>query len=183
MMSRMQPVDLENLTEDQKRVHDEIVRGPRGKVQGPYRLLLKNPEVASRMQQMGEYLRFLSILSARYRMIGVLVTARAWTAQYEWQVHVPQALDAGLSEETIAAIAARKTPLSLKPDETVIYNFCFELQKKKKVSDSAYQAALDLLGEEGVTELTALVGYFTSVAMALNVFEVEALDKSKPPLT
>ncbi len=95
-MSRNNPVEPGQMTEEQRRVYDEIVQGPRGRVQGPFRVLLKSPEAASRMQRVGEYLRFGSILSARIRMLAVLVTARAWTAQYEWQVHVPQALEAGL---------------------------------------------------------------------------------------
>lgn len=181
-MARISPVDPNQMNEEQRRVHDEIVQGPRGRVQGPYRVLLKSPEVASRMQRVGEYLRFGSILSARIRMLAVLVTARAWTAQYEWQVHVPQALEAGLDEKVIDEIAARKRPSDLKPDESVIYNFCTELQDTKRVSEPTYRDALELLGEQGVVELTILNGYFTAVAMTLNVFEVEVPDKSKPLL-
>lgn len=181
-MSRLSPLDPERMTDEQRRVYEEIVQGPRGSVRGPFLVLLKSPEIASRMQRVGEYLRFMCTLPARLRMLAVLVTARAWTAQYEWQVHVRQALKAGLDKEIIVDIAARRPPSALKPDEATVYNFCTELQEKKRVSDSAFRAALDLLGEQGVVELTVLNGYFTAVAMALNVFEVEVPDKSQPLL-
>lgn len=176
---RIEPVNPDQMTDEQHRVYDEIVRGPRGSVRGPFRVLLKCPEAASRMQRLGEYLRFGSVLSARIRMLAVLLTARAWTAQYEWQVHVPQALKAGISETVIGDIAARRHPTNLQPDESVIYDFCTELQETKRVSESTYRSALDLLGEQGLVELVVLNGYFTAVAMALNVFEVDVPDKSK----
>ncbi|MFC1491546.1 carboxymuconolactone decarboxylase family protein [Nitrospinota bacterium] len=181
-MSRLPPLTLDQMTNEQRRVYDDIAQGPRGSVRGPFLALLRSPEATSRMQRVGEYLRFQSMLPARLRMLAVLVTARAWTAQYEWQVHVPQALQAGLDAGVIEEIATRKRPSSLKPDETIVYDFCSELQERKRVSDSAFRAALELLGEQGVVELTVLNGYFTAVAMTLNVFEVEVPDKSQPLL-
>lgn len=178
-MSRISPIDLNQMTDAQRLVHDEIIQGPRGRVVGPLLVMLKSPEVASRMQRVGEYFRFQSILSGRLRMLAVLVIARAWTAQYQWQVHVSQALEAGIDETTIKAIAERRPPSSLKSDETIVYDFCTELQENKKVGEPAFQAALKLLGEQGVVELTALSGYFAAIAMTLNVFEVEVPDKSK----
>lgn len=178
-MVRIKPTEWEQMTEAQRRVHEEIASGPRGSVRGPFQVLLKSPEVASRMQRVGEYLRFQSILPARLRMLAVLIIARAWTAQYEWQVHVPQALEAGLAEETIRDVAARKRPSLLKSDETVIYDFCSELQNDKRVSESTFRTTMEFLGEQGIVELTALNGYFTAVAMTLNVFDVDVPDKSK----
>ncbi|MEK6710352.1 MAG: carboxymuconolactone decarboxylase family protein [Nitrospinota bacterium] len=181
-MPRLGPLTYEQMNEAQRRVADEIARGPRGRVMGPFTVLLRAPEAANRFQKVGEYMRFVTKIPARLRMIAVLTTARAWTAQYEWQVHVPQALEAGVDEKTIEAIFHRRRPATLKPDEAIVYNFVSELQETGRVSDASFRAALAHFGEQETVELTMLAGYFTAVAMALNTFEVEAPDKTKPLL-
>ncbi|MBI3126270.1 MAG: carboxymuconolactone decarboxylase family protein [Candidatus Tectomicrobia bacterium] len=181
-MARLSMLTYEQMNEAQRRVADEIAAGPRGKVMGPFTVLLRAPEAANRFQKVGEYMRFVTKIPARLRMIAVLTTARAWTAQYEWQVHVPQALSAGVAQETIDALFERRRPAGLKPDEKIVYDFVSELQERGRVSEASFRAALDHFGEQETVELTMLVGYFTAVAMALNVFEVDVPDKTKPPL-
>ena len=181
-MPRLAPLTYEQMNEAQRRAADEIAAGPRGRVMGPFTVLLRAPEAASRFQKVGEYMRFVTKIPARLRMIAVLVTARAWTAQYEWQVHVPQALSAGVAQAAIDAIFERRRPAGLPPDEQVVYDFVSELQESGRVSDASFRAALGRFGEQETIELTMLCGYFTAVAMALNTFEVEAPDKTKPLL-
>lgn len=181
-MPRLGPLTYEQMNEAQRSAADEIAAGPRGRVMGPFTILLRAPEAASRFQKVGEYMRFITQIPARLRMIAVLLTARAWTAQYEWQVHVPQALNAGVDQATIDAIFRRRRPAGLQPDERIVHDFVSELQETGRVSDASFRAALDRFGEQETVELTMLCGYFTAVAMALNVFEVEAPDKTKPLL-
>jgi 4-carboxymuconolactone decarboxylase len=181
-MARLSMLSYEQMNEAQRRVADEIAAGPRGKVMGPFTVLLRAPEAANRFQKVGEFMRFVTKIPARLRMIAVLTTARAWTAQYEWQVHVPQALQAGVTQETIDALFERRRPAKLEPDERIVYDFVSELQETGRVSDASFRAALGRFGEQETVELTMLVGYFTAVAMALNVFEVDVPDKTKPQL-
>lgn len=181
-MPRLAPLTYETMNETQRRVADEITRGPRGKVMGPFTILLRAPEAADRFQRVGEYMRFITGLPARLRMVAVLTTARAWTAQYEWQVHVPQALNAGVAQATIDAIRERRRPGNLPADERIVHDFVSQIQETGKVSDASFRAALDLLGDQMTVELTLLVGYFTSVAIALNVFEADVPDKTQPLL-
>ena len=114
-MTRLSSLDLEKMSAAQKIVHDKIAAGPRGSVRGPFAKLLGNPAVADSVQAMGAMLRFEGSLSDRQRDLAILVTARYWTAQYEWYAHSKIAAEAGIPDTVIAAISQRRRPGSPKP--------------------------------------------------------------------
>jgi 4-carboxymuconolactone decarboxylase len=152
----------------QRKVYKEIASGPRGGVRGPFNALLRSPELADRAQ-LGETVRFGSSLPERLMEFAILITARHWTAQYEWHSHHAHALKAGLAPQLAADLARGKRPARMKGDEAAVYDFCSELQEKKSVSDSAFEAAVDQFGERGVVDLIGVTGYYTMVSMVLNV--------------
>ena len=120
-------------------------------------------------QQFGASLRFHSSLPRKLNEMAILLTARYWTAQYEWSAHRKQAAEAGLSESIIQAIAGGKRPASMDPDETVVYNFGTELLNTKQVSDPVFKVTKDKFGERGVVDLISVMGYYQLVSMLLNV--------------
>jgi 4-carboxymuconolactone decarboxylase len=122
-----------------------------------------------RLQKVGEYLRFASSLEARVSELLMLVVSRRWTQQFEWAVHVPLALKAGVARETIESLAAGQRPSAMRGDEAAAYDFCDELWRNKGVCDATYRAVLDRFGEHGVVDMLGLVGYFTTVSMVMNV--------------
>jgi len=158
-----------DMTEAQKAVHSAIALGPRGGVRGPFNALLRSPELAERVQKLGEYLRFNSALPSRLNEFAILITARYWTAQYEWYAHQILALKAGLDPAVAADLAQGIRPAKLQPDEALVYDFCTELHRDISVSDAAYAAALDAFGERGIVDLLGVSGYYTLVSMVLNV--------------
>src|SRR5258706_10714752 len=158
-----------SMTSAQRKVYEEIASGPRGGVRGPFNALLRSPELADRAQKFGEYVRFGSSLPERLKEFAILITARHWTAQYEWHSHHAHALKAGLDPRLAADLARGKRPAGMKADEAAVYDFCNELQKEKSVSDSAFEAAVDQFGERGVVDLIGVTGYYTMVSMVLNV--------------
>ena len=166
---RFKPLGESDMTEAQRRVYKEIASGPRGGVRGPFNALLRSPELADRAQKFGEYVRFASSLPERLKEFAILITARHWTAQYEWHSHHAHALKAGLAPGVAADLARGKRPAGMKDDEAAAYDFCKELHEKKSVSDSAYRAAVAQFGERGVVDLIAVSGYYTLVSMVLNV--------------
>ena len=157
------------LTPEQLKVYRDVAGGPRGGVRGPFNALLRSPELADRAQKLGEYLRFGSSLPAPINELAILITARHWSAQYEWHAHSQLAAKAGVEAATIAAIAQGKRPLGMKEDEAAVYTFCTELHEEKSVSDATYKAVLDRFGERGVVDLLGVSGYYTLVSMILNV--------------
>jgi 4-carboxymuconolactone decarboxylase len=180
-MPRLPQLDPAKLTGRQKEIHDKIASSPRGGVRGPFGVLLHAPGVADPVQALGAYLRFGSVLPAKLRELAILITARFWTAQFEWHVHRGFAEKEGLDPAVIDAIATRKTPDFKTPEEKVVYAYVRELHKQHRVSDATYEDAVRVLGREATVELTALAGYYTLISMVLNAFEV-AVPTGEEPL-
>ncbi len=169
MTRRFKELQPAEMTEAQRKSYDGIVSGPRGAIRGPFNALLRSPDLADRVQRVGEYVRFKSSLPSRLNELAILVVARYWSAQYEWYAHRELAMKAGLDPKIADAIAERKRPAAMKDDEAAVYDFCTELHEKKSVSDAAYAAALKLFGEQGIVDLIGASGYYTLVSMVLNV--------------
>jgi 4-carboxymuconolactone decarboxylase len=160
------------MTEAQQRVHRSIAGGPRGGVRGPFNALLRSPELADRVQKVGEYLRFHSSLPQRLNELAILVNARFWDSRYEWFAHRPLAIRAGLAPAVADDLAANRRPASMQPDEAVVYDFCTALHTRHMVDDALFERAVAVLGEAGVIDLIGVSGYYTLVSMVLNVAEV-----------
>jgi 4-carboxymuconolactone decarboxylase len=154
------------MTDAQRIAADELIAGPR---KGPFIALLRSPELMARLQKMGEYLRFNSALPPRASEFATLIVARGWTQQFEWFTHVPLALKAGSSQQTIDALREGRRPAAMSTEEAVVHDFSSELLEHRGVSDATYREAVDCLGEQGVVDLVALLGYFTLISMVLNV--------------
>ena len=166
---RFKPLIYDQLTPEQKTLVEHLFAGERGGMNGPFNVLLRSSEMGDQAQKLGAQLRFHSSLNARQRELAIIMTARAWTAQYEWYAHSRSALQAGISKAAVDAIASGKRPSNLPADEQVVYNFCDELIRTHQVSDTAFHAAVEKLGERGVVDMTALVGYYHLVSMLLNI--------------
>jgi 4-carboxymuconolactone decarboxylase len=169
------------MSEAQRKVYRDIASGPRGGVRGPFNALLRSPELADRAQKLGEWVRFRSSLPERLKEFAILVTARHWSAQYEWHAHHAHALKAGLDPRLAAELALGQRPSGMKDDEAAVHDFCRELHEKKAVSDAAYAAVLRQFGERGVVDLIGVIGYYTLVSMVLNV-ERHPLPEGAAPL-
>lgn len=180
-MPRLPQLDPAKLTAKQKQVYDKIAGGPRGGVRGPFGVLLHAPGVADPVQAVGAYLRFASPLPGRLRELAIMVTARFWTAQFEWHIHRGFAEKEGVAPAIIDAIAERRTPDFENADDKIVYAFVNELHESHRVSDATYDEAVKLLGTENVVELTVVAGYYTLISMVLNTFEV-GVPEGKTPL-
>jgi 4-carboxymuconolactone decarboxylase len=123
----------------------------------------------TRLQHLGEYLRFGSALGRRLTEIAVLLTARQWTQQFEWAVHAEEAASHGVPRATIDAIAAGRRPRALDESDAAVYDFFVELRDTQSVGDDTYARAVVALGEAGVIDLIGVIGYYSTLAMIMNV--------------
>ena len=164
------PSDIMN--PEQRAVHDRIVSGPRGRIQGPLRAALHNPELADKWQALGALLRYGTTLPPRLSEIAILVTGRACNSPFEWYAHRAEAEKAGVEQPIVEALLAQTEPPGLSPDDAAVYRYAVELNRHRSVSDATYATALARFGERTVVELTALIGYYTMVAMTLNCHEI-----------
>jgi 4-carboxymuconolactone decarboxylase len=181
-MPRINIPAFSEMSPDQQRVHGEIAAGKRGRVAGPLLVWLKSPEFANCAQKLGEFVRYETSLSPRLSELSMLITARFWTAQYEWFAHKKEALKAGVDPAAIEEIAQRRTPRFEKQDERAVYDFSMSLHKTHAVPDNQYRALVEAVGEEGAVELVGLLGYYTMISMTLNAFEVELPEGFQPEL-
>ena len=167
--NRFAPLTWETLNADQKTMVNELLAGSRTSLNGPFNVLLRSPDMGNITQKLGEYLRFRTTVPRRLNEMAIIMTAGAWTSQYEWYAHKTLALEAGLSASVVDDIQAGRRPTGMKPDETVIYDFCTELRTKHRVSDATFASAKSLLGERGVVDLIGVMGYYDIISMVLNV--------------
>lgn len=175
---RMPALELDAMNAQQKAAAQELINGPRGAVFGPFIPLLRSPELMGRLQKVGEYLRYQSALETRISEFVMLIVSREWTQQFEWCMHYPLALKAGVKEETLASMAEGRRPTGMAADEAVAYEVCEELVRTRGLSDASYQAALSVFGEQGIIDMLGLVGYFTTVSMVMNVARTPPLKGS-----
>ena len=180
--NRFKPLKYDEMTPAQKTMVEHLIAGPRGGVNGPFNVLLRSPEIGDLGQEFGGAARFKSSLPQRLYELAILVTARHWTAQYEWQAHHRSALQAGLSAAICDAIAAGRRPASMQKDEEAVYNFVSELLDTKQVSDAAFNAAKNTFGEKGVVDIIAVSGWYSIVSMMLNVDQYPVADGTQPEL-
>jgi 4-carboxymuconolactone decarboxylase len=172
----------EQLDAEQQRVAAEILKVSSGGLGGPYNFLLRSPVLADRVLKLADYLRFNTSVPRRLNEMAILIQARLWTAQYEWWAHHPLALKAGLAPAIAEALKAGRRPDGMQPDEAAVYDFCVELSKRQAVSDTTFERARTLLGEQQVVDLVALTGFYAQVSMILNVAEAAIPGGGAPPL-
>lgn len=166
---RMPALAMDAMDEAQKAAAQDLIAGPRGAVFGPFIPLLRSPELMNRLQKVGEYLRFQSALETRINEWVMLIVSRQWTQQFEWCMHYPLALKAGVKQEVLDAMAQGRRPAGMADDEEIAYDFCDELARTHGVSDETYRRAVAAFGERGVIDMVGLAGYFTTVSMVMNV--------------
>ena len=179
---RFTPLTETAMTPRQREVYDGIVSGPRKGAAGPFNALLRSPDVADRVQRVGEYVRFQTTIPAPLNELAILITGRFWSAQYEFWAHSRLARTAGLDGAIIDAIAEGRRPSAMSDDERIVYDFCTELFRDKAVSDRTFTAATERFGERGVIDLIAASGYYSIVSMVLNVDRHPLPAGTAPPL-
>jgi len=176
---RMGPMPKDQLTEEQTKALAEFTAA-RGQPTGPWTVLLRSPEVMSRARGLSDYLRYESILPGWLREFVILMTARQWSQDYEWNAHYRLAMDEGLSPAIARAIVEGRRPESMVDEEVILYDFCMELQHNQSVSDATYARTVERFGEQGVVETVSLMGYYTMISMVLNTARTPLPAGEKP---
>jgi 4-carboxymuconolactone decarboxylase len=166
---RMPEIAADQMTDAQKKAASEFAEGRGYAVRGPFAAMLRSPEVMLRAKAMGDYVRFKSTIPTQLNELAIIITARQWSQNYEWQAHRPLAEKAGIRPEIAQAIADGRRPSGMSSDEEIVYDFSMELHANRSVSDATYKRALEKFGEQGIIDLTAANAYYTFNAMMLNV--------------
>ena len=180
---RLPPIPEQEQTPAQKKSVTALVSGSRRDVRGPFIALLRSPALLDRVHPVGEYLRFRSVVPSKLRELAILATARFWQQTYEWHAHLTGAIEAGLSQATLDHLIRDSDGTGLADDERIVIGFCRELHRGHAVSDLSYEAAKNLLGEDGVVELCGLCGYYGLLAMVMNVARTSLPPSAQVPFS
>jgi 4-carboxymuconolactone decarboxylase len=166
---RMPPIPADKLTPEQQKAAAEFMETRRTKtLNGPFVALLRSPNLINLASEIGLWTRQTTLPPRLFEFV-VLITARDWTQNFEWNGHSAAALKGGLAQDIVDAIAEGRRPLRMADDETIVYDFTTELLQNRGVSDATYARALSKFGERGIIDMTGISGYYTMIAMVLNV--------------
>ena len=165
----------------QRDAADAIIAGPRKAVFGPFVPLLQCPALMEHVGKTGETLRFQGCLPEPIRELAICLVARETSNQFEWQMHAPLAIKAGVAQVAIDACAVGRRPRGLTAEQETTVDFVTELMLRHGVSDATYGEAVRRFGEPGTVELTALVGYFAMVCWVMNVARTPGVEGSRIP--
>lgn len=182
MTQRFPRLAPEEMTPAQREVAAAIAAGPRGEVRGPFIAWIHHPELARRLQALGEQLRWKSTLPPQLVELAVLICARRWTCQHEWLMHEKLAREASLDERVISSISRNQKPENLSPEQAAVYEFCKDLHATGRASDEAFAAVGERFGLQGALDLIALSGYYSLMAMLLNTAGLPLPGNAPPPL-
>jgi 4-carboxymuconolactone decarboxylase len=166
---RFSELDEASLSDEQRRVRADILAGPRAGMRGPFKALLRSPGLFDTAQKLGAHIRFRSSLPRALNELAILLTARHWTAQFEWYAHHKLALEAGLPRTVAAAIAEGRRPEGMSEEAAAVHDFVRSLLGAGAVTDAQFAAVRERFGEVGVVDLIGAVGYYSLVSMVLNV--------------
>ena len=161
------------MSDDQRQTYEESIASKRGSPPPPMMAWLNSPEMARHATRLGAFLRYDTSFPAKLSEIAILVTARHWTAHYEWYAHKRLALAGGMDPKIIEDIRCRRTPTFDDPKAQMIYDVSKSLHEGHGVTKPLYDEAVKLLGERGIVEIIGLCGYYTMVSMTLNTFEFD----------
>ena len=161
----------EDLAPEHQPIYDSIAAS-RGVVGGPFPGLLHSPELAQRTAHLGSYIRFESSLDHKLIELTALAAARELDCKHEWIAHVNHAQKAGIPIETIQAIHQKKGPEHFSSEDAQVISYVQELLRTHRASEATFQALYGRLGERGLVELTATIGYYAMVACTLNAFDL-----------
>jgi 4-carboxymuconolactone decarboxylase len=166
---RLPTIAPEQYNADQKKAADEFLAARKVPVFGPFEPMMYSPDITGMARSMGDYLRYHSAIGNTLSELVILITARECSQDYEWYVHYPIALKAGIAKDIADAIGDGRRPTGMSTDEEIVYDFTTELQKNKRVSDATFNRAEQRFARKGVVDMTGISGYYTFLAMQLNM--------------
>jgi 4-carboxymuconolactone decarboxylase len=155
---------------DQRAASDELINGPRKAVYGPFRALLHKPGLLRAVAKLGEAIRFEGALGAQLREWLICVVSREQSNVFEWDMHVPLAIAAGVSPGAIHAVdAGLPLPEDTSHELQLAREVAVACVRQHRLSDATYEQAVALWGEATLVEVMTVIGYFAMVNTLMNV--------------
>ena len=166
---RLPTIPASQYDADQRQAAADFEKARHRPVFGPFEPMMHSPHTMTLARAMGDYFRYQSAVGNTLSELAILMTARQWSQGFEWSVHYPAAVAAAIDPAVADAIGQGCRPVRLTDDEAMVYDFVNELLTYQQVADATYASIKSRFGEKGVVDLTGIVGYYSFLAMQLNV--------------
>jgi 4-carboxymuconolactone decarboxylase len=167
--TRLPEIPADQYTAEQKKAAQEFEAARKKAPWGPFAMLMYSPQLMNNARAMGDYLRYNSAFDSLLSEFAILITAREWSQDYEWYVHYPIAIKAGLKPSIAQALKEGRRPEGMSEDESIVYDFTTELQRYKRVSDATFAKTEKRFGKKAAVDLAGIAGYYTFLAMEMNM--------------
>ena len=175
MPRRIPVIRREDVPAEYQQAYDEVAAGFGGAFgSGPTSVLVNSPEMARRANHLAEYLRKESALPQKLRELAMLIAARTMDCRFIWNAHASLGRREGLSDQLLDSLRDRQPlPDSLPQDEAAAVRYGLEICQEHRVSDDTFNAALGQFGVQALTEFTTYIGYYRTLAMNANAFDID----------
>lgn len=187
---RLPPLTPDVLDDAQRALYERITGGPRGsapqgagslveadgRLAGPFGPMLLDPPIGDALQELGAALRYRGVLPASARELVICCVAAHHGSEFEWRVHAPLARDAGVAEDDLDRVRTGGSPTGGSAADREAARAALALMTHGDLEDDEFQAARAAIGEAGIFEVTALVGYYTTLSLQLRLFRRDARD-------
>ena len=167
--TRLPEISVDQYTVEQQKAAQEFEVARKKAPWGPFAMLMYSPQLMNNARAMGDYLRYNSAFDSALSEFAILITAREWSQDYEWSVHYPIAIKAGLKPEIAQSLKEGRRPEGMSQDQSIVYDFTIELQRNKQVSDATFAKTEQRFGKKGAVDLAGIAGYYTFLAMEMNM--------------
>lgn len=178
MTDRFELLETECMTQEQKLLAQEVLNFSLRGLQGPFNMLLRSPKAARRLMALGDYLRSDTPVPLALAELAILIHARCWNDNYEWALHRPRSLEAGITEQEVNRIGQGRMPDFSDDRKQAVFDFCVGLCLERKVSDEVFERTRSLFGEALLTDLTLIMGQYATVSMIISVSATKAPQNS-----
>jgi 4-carboxymuconolactone decarboxylase len=172
-MARLPPITRKDQVAAKDQAVFDSITASRGAVQGPFTMFMHSPELAGRVAHLGAYVRFEGSLDMRVRVLAAMTVAREFEAVYVWGAQSGGARRLGVPEATITAIRDNHTS-GIPPEDAEIVDFTRALLRRHRVDEAGFKKMQARFGNDGLIQLTGAIGYYSLLAMTVNVCELEA---------
>ena len=193
LMTRLLKLDPKNLNHKQRMIYESITSGKRasgkqhfelvdklGRLNGPFNAFMLSPELGFSLASIGESIRYKTQLSDRIREIAILLVAKEFECEFEWYAHAPIAVSLSIDKKILEDILSSKTPIYQKEDEQLIHSFCLNIIRRDNINEQMYEQVVHIIGENGIFELVSLIGYYSTLAMVMDIFKIDAPEYHRP---
>jgi 4-carboxymuconolactone decarboxylase len=164
--------EITDRTQENQDAYDYLQK-TRGAVRGGFAIMLASPDIDQRIAHVGTYVRFESPLPPNRRELAAVTVSAELENPFEYVAHARLCRELGVSEVIVKAALDCAPVTGASEDEMLAIDCARQLTRSHKLSDATFEAARKRLGDKGVIDLIAAIGYYAMLAVCHVALDVK----------